>query len=45
MVSMKTATENANGLIGELTLDYNKARQAQITNELMEISTAMAAME
>jgi F-type H+-transporting ATPase subunit gamma len=45
MVSMKTATENANGLIGELTLDYNKARQAQITHELMEISTAMAAME
>lgn len=45
MVSMKTATENANNLIGELTLDYNKARQNQITNELLEITTAMRAME
>ena len=30
---------------GELTLEYNKARQAQITNELLEITTAMKAME
>lgn len=45
MVSMKAATENAMGLIDELTLDYNKARQTQITNELLEITTAMKAME
>ena len=45
MVAMKSATENAKTLIGELTLKYNKARQAQITNELLEITTAMKAME
>ena len=45
MVAMKAATENAKGLIDSLTLDYNKARQAQITNELLEITTAMKAME
>lgn len=45
MVAMKSATENAKNLIDELTLDYNKARQAQITNELLEITTATRAME
>ena len=45
MVAMKSATETAKTLIGELTLEYNKARQAQITNELLEITTAMKAME
>lgn len=45
MVAMKAATENAKNLIGDLTLDYNKARQNQITNELLEITTAMRAME
>lgn len=45
MVAMKSATENAKNLIGELTLEYNKARQTQITNELLEITTAMKAME
>lgn len=45
MVAMKAATENAKSLIGELTLEYNKARQTQITNELLEITTAMKAME
>ena len=45
MVSMKGATENAKKIIDELTLEYNKARQAQITNELLEITTAMRAME
>lgn len=45
MVSMKAATENALGLIDDLTLEYNKARQTQITNELLEITTAMRAME
>lgn len=45
MVAMKAATENARTLIGSLTLEYNKARQTQITNELLEITTAMKAME
>lgn len=45
MVAMKAATENAKSLIGELTLEYNKARQTQITNELLEITTATKAME
>ena len=45
MVSMKNATENAHHLIDELTLEYNKVRQTQITNELLEITTAMKAME
>lgn len=45
MVSMKAATENARNIIGDLTLEYNKARQTQITNELLEITTAMKAME
>ncbi len=45
MVAMKGATENAKTLIDSLTLDYNKARQTQITNELLEITTATKAME
>lgn len=45
MVAMKGATENAKNIISGLTLDYNKARQTQITNELLEITTAMRAME
>lgn len=45
MVAMKNATENAKQLIKDLTLEYNKMRQAAITNELLEISTAAMAME
>ena len=37
---MKTATDNANTLVDELTLEYNKARQAAITQEILEISAA-----
>ncbi|MDR2036791.1 MAG: ATP synthase F1 subunit gamma [Bacteroidales bacterium] len=37
MTSMHQATDNASQLIQELTLQYNKARQASITNELVEI--------
>jgi F-type H+-transporting ATPase subunit gamma len=37
MTSMQQATDNATDLIQELTLQYNKARQAAITNELVEI--------
>ncbi len=43
MVAMKTATDNAKELVDRLTLDYNKARQAAITQEIVEISTATAA--
>ncbi len=45
MVAMKSATDNANKFIKELTLEYNKVRQAAITAELLEITTAMKAME
>ncbi|MEK7145192.1 MAG: ATP synthase F1 subunit gamma [Patescibacteria group bacterium] len=38
MVAMKNAADNARELIEELTLSYNKARQAKITKELLEIS-------
>jgi F-type H+-transporting ATPase subunit gamma len=37
MVAMKNATDNANTLISDLTLEYNKLRQAKITTELLEI--------
>jgi F-type H+-transporting ATPase subunit gamma len=45
MVAMKGATDNAKKFIKELTLEYNKLRQAAITAELLEITTAMRAME
>jgi len=45
MVAMKAATDNAKNMIKDLTLEYNKARQAAITAELLEITTAMKAME
>ena len=38
MVSMKNATENAENLIKDLTLEYNKLRQGNITKELLEIA-------
>src|SRR5438132_2808538 len=44
MVAMKNATDNANQLIKDLTLEYNKLRQANITKELLEITTAAMAM-
>jgi F-type H+-transporting ATPase subunit gamma len=37
MVAMRNATDAANDMIGELTLTYNKARQEQITKELLDI--------
>jgi F-type H+-transporting ATPase subunit gamma len=39
MMAMKNATENADELIEDLTLSYNKARQANITRELIEIAS------
>src|SRR3989442_12694631 len=44
MVAMKNATDNAQQLIKDLTLEYNKLRQANITRELLEITTAQMAM-
>lgn len=40
MVAMKTAKDNATSLLGDLTLQYNKARQAAITQEILEIAAA-----
>jgi F-type H+-transporting ATPase subunit gamma len=44
MVAMKNATDNAKQLIKDLTLEYNKMRQASITKELLEISSAAMAL-
>jgi F-type H+-transporting ATPase subunit gamma len=40
MVAMKTAKDNATKLIDDLTLEYNKVRQAAITQEILEIAAA-----
>ncbi len=40
MTAMRNASDNAHERVGELTLDYNKARQEQITKEVCEISSA-----
>jgi len=45
MVSMRNATDNAKELIEELTLNYNKARQEMITEELLDITGGAAALE
>ena len=37
MVAMKAATENADQMISHLSMAYNRARQGQITSELLEI--------
>jgi len=42
MVAMKNATDNAENLIRELTLEYNKLRQGNITKELLEIAGGQA---
>jgi F-type H+-transporting ATPase subunit gamma len=44
MVAMKNATENAEELIDDLTLTYNKVRQANITREMVEIATGANAL-
>ncbi len=44
MVAMRNATDNANELIEELTLMYNKARQESITKELLDITGGAAAL-
>jgi F-type H+-transporting ATPase subunit gamma len=45
MLAMKNATDNANDLIDDLTLEMNKARQGAITQELAEISGGVEAMK
>lgn len=45
MVAMKNASDNAQEIQRELTLTYNKARQEQITNELLDIVGGAAALE
>jgi len=44
MVAMRNATDNANEIIEELTLMYNKARQESITKELLDITGGAAAL-
>ncbi len=45
MIAMQSATTNAKDLVTDLTLTYNQARQGAITNELLEIASAGAALE
>jgi F-type H+-transporting ATPase subunit gamma len=44
MVAMHNASDNARDLVGDLTLSYNKARQAQITGEVAEIAAGANAL-
>ncbi|MDE3077330.1 MAG: ATP synthase F1 subunit gamma [Chloroflexota bacterium] len=44
MVAMRNATDNANEVVGDLTLTYNKVRQATITREITEISAGAEAL-
>ena len=45
MVAMKSATENADEMIRDISMEYNRARQTQITSELAEIIGGAAALE
>ncbi|MFV0557420.1 MAG: F0F1 ATP synthase subunit gamma [Enterococcus sp.] len=45
MTAMKTATDNAKNIIGDLTIAYNRARQSAITQEITEIVGGAAALE
>jgi F-type H+-transporting ATPase subunit gamma len=45
MVAMRTASDNAKELSGSLNLEYNKARQAGITKELIEITSAVNTLQ
>lgn len=45
MIAMQNATDNAKELAGDLTLSYNQTRQESITKELLEITSALAALE
>lgn len=43
MIAMQNATDNAREIVAELTLSYNKARQAKITSEILDISSSFFA--
>jgi F-type H+-transporting ATPase subunit gamma len=45
MTSMDNATKNANKIVGALTVQYNRGRQAAITTELVEITSGAAAVQ
>lgn len=45
MVAMKAATENADKLIKQLSMTYNRARQSQITGEIMEVLGGVEALK
>ena len=45
MLAMKNATDNASDLVADLTLEMNKERQSAITQELIEISAGVEAMQ
>ena len=45
MMAMQNATDNALEIVDDLNLTYNQTRQASITSELLEITTAQVAME
>ncbi len=45
MAAMHSATDNANSLVDDLTLEYNNARQSAITQELAEITGGAEAMK
>lgn len=45
MVAMKNANDNALDIVSELTLEFNQARQAKITNELLDVVSARMALE
>jgi len=45
MVAMKAATENADKIIKQLSMTYNRARQSQITGEIMEVLGGVEALK
>ena len=45
MTAMQTATDNAKKIINDLTIQYNRARQAAITQEITEIVGGASALE
>jgi len=45
VVNMRSATDNADEMIANLTKEYNRARQGQITTELLDIVSGMNAMK
>ena len=45
MVAMRNATDNANEMVDDLTLELNKARQESITSELLDIVGGAVALE